>query len=492
MDKSCANHPESMALATCKACEKSVCLMCVVDEKEGTFCSSDCHTAFANGQEVPKFVGAAAEAVPSGGGAQKIESIFDDAPSAPPSSSLEEVHEAPPSDEPMPIVAEGTKWRPIGAQCDNHTDTPAVANCDRCNKPVCALCLLESSQGTFCGADCMNAVAQQPAAAAQKQRLAQLASAEKAAPQAKPVFKFKQPAKANKTGVLVAVAVVLVVAAIGGYYAYNIITPGTTDPGPDRPPEVVVTPTTTTTIPTTTTTTTPVTTTPTTTPTTNPTTVTTPVTQPTTTPVFIPRPRKPVGRAIPSKTVNPWVDQDAGVWFRLRTTRGSQVTYKDIGLKEKGKDFNVIVTQTSANGQAAAATEAKIPVPTVYLRGEESFTFEGQSFLCEIQTPTFEEGNVKTWCLLSGKNPGAVLKSESPEGNFTASRVWEHTLRVKGNSLECLVIEGQIQSGGSSRAVKNWFCGALPLGLIQQQKDGELTEIVDLGEDWSKRPAFPK
>ena len=61
MDKSCANHPESMALATCKACEKSVCLMCVVDEKEGTFCSADCHTAFANGQEVPKFVGAATE-----------------------------------------------------------------------------------------------------------------------------------------------------------------------------------------------------------------------------------------------------------------------------------------------------------------------------------------------------------------------------------------------------------------------------------------------
>src|ERR671925_199711 len=106
MDKSCANHPESMALATCKACEKSVCLMCVVDEKEGTFCSSDCHTAFASGQQVPKFAGAAASSDP--------ESL------------------PTPPDEQMPIVAEGTKWRPIGAQCENHTDTPAVANCDRC------------------------------------------------------------------------------------------------------------------------------------------------------------------------------------------------------------------------------------------------------------------------------------------------------------------------------------------------------------------------
>jgi len=78
MDKSCANHPESMALATCKACDKSVCLMCVVDEKEGTFCSSECHTAFASGREVPKFIGVATESASGSPGMKKLESIFDD------------------------------------------------------------------------------------------------------------------------------------------------------------------------------------------------------------------------------------------------------------------------------------------------------------------------------------------------------------------------------------------------------------------------------
>src|SRR5881392_2754163 len=107
MEKSCANHPESMALATCKACDKSICLMCVVDEKEGTFCSSECHSAFANGQEVPKFVAAAVESVASGGGVKKIDSIFDEEPGAP-SAPSEDLH-TPPSDDPMPIVAEGTK-----------------------------------------------------------------------------------------------------------------------------------------------------------------------------------------------------------------------------------------------------------------------------------------------------------------------------------------------------------------------------------------------
>src|SRR4051812_9754634 len=140
MDKSCANHPGSMALASCKACEKSICLMCVVDEKEGTFCSTECHSALVEGREVPKYVEPAAQpaGVASSGG-HKAESIFDDAPAE---AQLEEINLPPATDDPMPIIAEGTKWRSIGAQCQNHSDTPAVANCDRCGKSVCALCLL--------------------------------------------------------------------------------------------------------------------------------------------------------------------------------------------------------------------------------------------------------------------------------------------------------------------------------------------------------------
>src|SRR3954471_329273 len=104
MDKSCANHPGSMALASCKACEKSICLMCVVDEKEGTFCSSECHVAFVEGREVPKYVESAAAV--SSSGAQKIESIFDDAPSASAETASEGVNLPPAaSDDPMPIVA---------------------------------------------------------------------------------------------------------------------------------------------------------------------------------------------------------------------------------------------------------------------------------------------------------------------------------------------------------------------------------------------------
>ena len=482
MDKSCANHPESMALATCKACEKSICLMCVVDEKEGTFCSSDCHTAFSNGQEVPKFVGAVAEAAPAAAsGAQKIESIFDDGPSAP--SAHGEQAPAPAGDDPMPIVAEGTKWRAIGQQCQNHSDTPAVANCDRCSKPVCALCLLEASQGTFCSADCMGAVAKQPAA--------QHAPAERAALQGRPqaVYKISKnsPSRrgANRGAVIAASVLLLAALGAGGYYAWNsfslspdpdpvVVDPPTTNPNPNPvvvnpdPPDV------------------------------KPPDVKPPVNPPPDVarnpnpPVSYdpPRPRikTPKLGVVQSRAVNPWADQDPGTWYRVRSVRGNQVTYTDTGLKEKGKDSYVVLTQTSTNGQASPVAESKANVQTVYLRGEESFTYEGQSYLCEIRTPSLDAGAPKYWALLAGRNQGAVIKSEVPGGAFTASRVWEHTLKIKNQSLECLVVEGQIQN----RPFKKWFCGANPLGVVRMESDGESFAIVDLGSDWSKRPAFPK
>jgi hypothetical protein len=485
MDKSCANHPESMALATCKACEKSICLMCVVDEKEGTFCSSDCHTAFANGQEVPKFV-AAAVAAPAGGGGKKVDSIFDDEPSAPP-AALEEV-QAPPSDDPMPIVAEGTKWRPIGTTCQNHTDTPAVANCDRCSKAVCALCLLEAAQGTFCSADCMGAVAKQPAALA--------APAERAALQGRPVVNYKISKNARRgsnTGIIAATSVLLL-AAIGAgvYYGWNSFSFQSSDPKDpvvenpvtpvnNTPPEVVgKTPD-------------PVT----------PEIVKPPVKNPDPDPsiaakdpapvYYAPRVKKtPKLVANQTRSVNPWAELEPGTWYRIRTVRGGKVSYTDIGLKEKGKDFYVLSQQTATDGQAAPASDARTTVPSVYLRGEESLTYENRDYPCEIRSPGLEETAAKFWTLLSGKFQGAVLKSVTPEGSFAAARVWDHTIKVKDESLECLVVEGPQKNGSASTYVKRWYCGVNPLGLVRMESDAESFAVIDQGSDWSKRPAFPK
>jgi hypothetical protein len=387
----------------------------------------------------------------------------------------------------MPIVAEGTKWRPIGLQCQNHSDTPAVANCDRCSKPVCALCLLEASQGTFCSADCMGAVAQQPAA--------QPAAAERAALQGRPVVQYKISKKSGRggsnTGVVVAATIILIGAAAAGiYYGWNSFSFQSSDPVKDPVVENLVTPT-------------------------NPTNPTPPevvkvevpvtpnVVKPPVTPnpvgtteapvYYAPRVKKqPKAVANLTRAVNPWSELELGTWYRIRSVKGGQVTYTDIGLKEKGKDFYVLSKQTATNGQAAAAGDERTAVPTLYIRGEESFNYENQDFPCEIRSPGLEEAAAKFWTLLSGKNQGTVIKSVTPEGSFTAARVWEHAIKVKGETLECLVVEGTQKTGAASAYIKRWYCGMNPLGVVRMESDAESFALVDQGSDWSKRPAFPK
>jgi len=493
MDKSCANHPESMALATCKACEKSICLMCVVDEKEGTFCSTECHGAFVEGREVPRYVESAAQpASVASSGAQKIESIFDDGPSSPPAAAESEGLGLPQtSDDPMPIVAEGTKWRSIGTQCENHSDTPAVANCDRCGKPICALCLLEASQGTFCSSECLNTVAEQaplPSSGGKGSRAAQpsAATAERAALQGKPVFKFKEPPKSNKTGLFAAVAVLAVILPVGGYYGWKAFSPETVenpnlpvvrnpnpvdpkpvDPKPGDPKPVDPTP-----------------------PDVKPVVVNRnpdPVVlkpDPERTPsTFVYLKPKPIPKAVPTRTLNPWSDEKPGSWYRLRTTAGGKTTYTDIGLKEKSESSYVLALHTSADGQSS---EKKGDATVVYLRGEQTLTIDGQPYLCQIQTPAPDAPGPKTHMLISSKYPGAIFQSETPGAQFSATKAWEYSMRVKSRSFDCLVVEGLLDK----KPVKTYYT-ALPIQMIRQEKPGESTVLIDFGDDWGKRPAFP-
>jgi len=487
MDKSCANHPESMALATCKACDKSICLMCVVDEKEGTFCSSECHAAFVEGREVPKYIDSAPAAEPASvasSGAQKIESIFDDGPSPSQATSASEGMNLPPSDDPMPIVAEGTKWRSIGTQCQNHTDTPAVANCDRCAKPICALCLLEASQGTFCSSDCMSAVADQASAPAAKGRGARnavpiAAPAERAALQGKPVFNFKEPPKTKKGPLIALLVVFAIVLGFGGYWTWNItnthldnpvdpnpplvntnpVDPKPVDPKPVDPKPVVPIPV-------------------------DPKPVVknpdpvvlTPVSEEPAKGVLL-KPR-PIPKAVPMRTLNPWSEEKPGSWYRLKTTAAGKTTYTDIGLKEKTGTSYVLAIQSSADG----ASEKKVDAPVVYLRGEQTLSIGGQEYLCQSQTPSLDAGAPKTLMLISSKYPGAVFKTDT----FSATKAWEYSMRVKSRSFDCLVVEGTLDQ----KPVKSYYT-ALPIQTIRQEKPGESSVLVDFGDDWAKKPAFP-
>jgi hypothetical protein len=320
------------------------------------------------------------------------------------------------------------------------------------------------------------------------------ATAERAALQGKPVFKFTDPPKSNKTALMALLGVFAVVLAVGGYYTWNItnahfdatvidsnppIVRPPVDPKPVDPKPVVVIPV-------------------------DPKPVDPkPVVKP---PVADPAPKPPVEepiptyyvkpkpppKALPTRTINSWSDQAPGSWYRLKITRGGKTSYQDIGLKAKGADFYTLATQTSTDGQAGAVTEEKTPATVVYLQGEQVLTFDHQPFTCEIRASSSGEKAPRTWALLSSKFPGAVLKQEGSDGTLTVKKVWEYSMSVKSLYADCLVVEGELEVGGVKKAVKNYYSGAVPLATIRQELPGESTVLVDLGDDWAKRPAFPK
>ena len=47
MEKNCINHDESPAIAACKSCAKSLCLMCANEVGGDIFCSTQCSDVYA-------------------------------------------------------------------------------------------------------------------------------------------------------------------------------------------------------------------------------------------------------------------------------------------------------------------------------------------------------------------------------------------------------------------------------------------------------------
>jgi hypothetical protein len=517
METHCINHSESMAVATCKACNRSVCLMCVTDEKEGTFCSSECHEAFVSGKPVP--VPAAA------GGSDALGSIFD--PDPPPSSGLN----LPPSDGPEPIVAEGTKWRPIGSKCENHEDTDAVANCDRCGKTICPLCLLEAAAGTFCSSDCMLGKANASAPAAETEALqAPPPAAAAAAPRSAAAPSRQLPVNVVATGrskrrggggKFVAAIFFLAVLGGGGFYGWDFyqknqgrpvadvytepiadLRPSgfvpTSAPDPIPAPKPVVTPPK------------PVVTPP------KPVDTPKPVVKPAVpdnTPIVIkerpkPAPRQPetpvvvqpVKRTFKeapagprlSKSVHPWASVDPGTWFRIQTEADGKVRYTDIGVKVKDGGETVLLTQEYGDGKAGPVKEEKSAPLTAYLGGEESFTFNSRLFLTEVRQYGPEPDAPRIWTLLQGRHYGAVLREEFKDEVRLAKQIWNHTLDIDRRSFDCLVVETEVQKDGKPvSSLKTWYTPEVPMGYLRQEQPDRVTSVVRWGMDWATRPPFP-
>jgi hypothetical protein len=470
MEKNCTNHPESLALATCKACEKSICLMCVCDEKEGTFCSPKCISVF---REVSDWVDPGATPVPAttAPSAQSTGSIFDPEPASATPAAAEMT--PPPSTEQAefePLVTPGTKWRMIGSVCGLHQDTQAVATCEACDRTLCAMCVVEADNGTFCAECASKKVPPAP--------LSVTAAPRVAAPAPAPVATRRSSSGSGSGLKIVAAIVIIAGLGAGGFYLLNTSEHPPVNPNPNPNPNLN--------------------------PKTDPAIAKTdpkktdpvkvdpvktdPVkTDPVKTdPVkVVPTPRKIPPKKVeppprpkpPGLVVNPWEVANPGSWYRVKSVKGGDESYTDLVLKAKD---DVSYTLSTPGG------DMKTDLAPFWVKGEESITIEGKKYLCQVREQ--EIPPVKRWVLVDGKNAGAVLKEEAGGVTMIADRLWDHTVRVGGRSFDCLVVEG---SRGGAR-FKLWYCAQVPAGLIKLDLGDASLSLVDFGDDVAKRPPVPK
>ncbi len=445
MEKTCANHPESMALATCKACDKSICLMCVLEEREGTFCSDAC---IRNLREVSDWVGGSetpAEPAPRSEPDPEPaapSSIFEEMPD--PGSSAEPAESAPET-----AAAVQTPRAGIGNPCATHPDIRAKAFCATCKRAICGLCIVETAAGMFCSEACSKHLA-----------------GKKGSPGLK-------------------VAVVLVLLAVGGAGVWvmlremekdvasqsNLLNPNPEPikPDPPQPPPQKPDPV-------------------------QPVPPQPPPQKPDPVKPVPPKPPPPKPEPPkPTRLVHPWAGEEPGTWYRIMTTQGGSVGYTDYGLKSRTETDYVLLSQECKGGKAGPVQESRIAVTPTVILGEEMLEIEGRPYPCEIRATRATDGSTgRSWILMQGRHTGAVMKTESSEGTFRTQRVWEHTPRVNGRVFECLVVEGETSSAGSIQPLKTWFSGSLPLGALKIETGATSVNLVDYGDDWSQRPSFPK
>lgn len=465
MDKGCSNHPESMALAVCKVCQKSICLMCVHEEKDGTFCSEECIAGFrgvsdwvSGSATEPQAVPAAVE-VPAG-------SVFEEMPEHAAPVSHPDPVEIPESARPKTPPPTKPATSSIGNPCHAHADIRAKAFCSRCRKAICGLCIIENASGMYCSDACASEA---------------------------------RAARRSGSGMKVAVAlVVLLGGGAGAAYVFmpelfqgligsaavvppkrdpvkpppvkpdpvkpDPVKPDPVKPDPVKPDPVKPEPV-------------------------KPEPVKPEPVKPE--PVkpepVKPEPVKPapVKPEPPKPTilVHPWLGEEPGSWFRIR--RGNGV--EDVGLKARDAGGYTLTTQAWSGGTAKPATEQRVELDPIEIHGEETLEIEGRPYLCEIRGVKTAGGIRKEWSLLTGRHAGAVLRAEAAGDSVETTRVWEHTLNAGLRSFDCLVVEARHADG---RQVKTWYSPAYPLRNLRVEVNGTVVEaLVDSGDQWASRPA---
>ncbi len=201
----------------------------------------------------------------------------------------------------------------------------------------------------------------------------------------------------------------------------------------------------------------------------------------------VPEPARPVQPVAASKLSNLWERQEPGAWFRYTSVTEEETTL-DTGLKEKSARHLVLESQSHRGAKSDPVKADRIELGALRAFGQETLTFDGVSYPCEIQ----DAGDgAKKWVLTEGLHAGAVIRFESPTLTLLPKKLWAHQVAVKGRTFDCLVVESEERKGGLSLPMKTWTSAEVPLGIVKQEGMERTLALVDFGTDWAQRPPAP-
>lgn len=195
-----------------------------------------------------------------------------------------------------------------------------------------------------------------------------------------------------------------------------------------------------------------------------------------------PKPEPPPGPHL-AFVRDPWGTVKAGTWYRIKTTANGQDSYRDVGLRETGAGYRVLVSQTSAGGKTEPEQFTWTEPEEVSVFGSVNGDAQGAKYAADVVRT--KPSRPSLYVFKDGPHAGASFSSET-----VLTKLEQQTLKIKDRDFPCSVIETEAKD--PTRLVKTWFSTQVPLGVVKSESAGTTSAIVDFGDDWAKRPPFPE
>lgn len=180
---------------------------------------------------------------------------------------------------------------------------------------------------------------------------------------------------------------------------------------------------------------------------------------------------------------DPWGKDKAGAWYRIKTTTGGKESYRDIGLRESGAGYRVLVSQSNAGGKT----------------DPEQFTWTEPEDVSPVGTMAPDVQGAKLsvdMVRVKGVRDSLYVLKDAPHAGVAfssravLSRIDTQTVKVKAREFPCSVLE--VVYSDDKRGEKIWFSPQFPLGAVRNESAAMKSELIDYGDDWAKRPPFPE